>query len=80
LLSKPTSPVNEAELKRNSMGIVDAGYVVEILGDADWIGIVKDVYVYDARTMGAMNQPIAHGYLASDTVKNAELLQEGKRS
>lgn len=79
LLSKPTSPVNEAELKRNSMGIVDAGCVVEILGDADWIGIVKEVYLYDARTMDAVDQPIAHGYLVSDTVKNAELLQEGKR-
>jgi len=78
LLGKPTSPVNEAELRRNSMGIVDAGYIVEILGDADWIGIVKEVYLYDATTVDAVGQPIAHGYLVSDMVKRAELLEAGK--
>lgn len=80
LMSKPRSPVNEAELRRNSMGIVDAGYIVEVLGDADWIGIVKEVYLYDATTVDAVDQHIAHGYLISDSAKCAELLQEGKPS
>ena len=80
LMSTPKPPVNEAELRRNSMGIVDAGYIVEILGDADWIGMVKEVYLHDATTVDAVDQPIAHGYLIGDTAKSAELLQEGKPS
>jgi len=78
LMSEPKPPVNEAELGRNSMGIVDGGYIVEMLGDADWIGMVKEVYLYDATTVDAVDQPIAHGYLVGDTVKSAELMAEGK--
>ncbi len=79
LVREAKPPANEAQLKRSSMGIVDAGYIVEIISNADWIGVVKEVYLYKATTMDEMDQPIAHGYLIGNTIKSAELVQEGQR-
>lgn len=79
LMSEPEPPANEAELRRNLMGIVDAGYIVEILSNADWIGVVKEVYLYKATTMDEVDEPIARGYLVSNTVNDTELVYEGKR-
>ncbi len=76
LIREPKAPVNEAQLKRNLMGIVDAGYIVEILGIADWVGVIKEVYLYKATTMEQVDEPIAHGYLLTNACKNAELLQQ----
>ena len=79
ILGEAEVPANEMQLKRNSMGIVAAGHIVEILGDADWIGVIKEVYLYQATTMEEVEEPIAHGHLLTNTCQNAELLQEGHR-
>ncbi len=79
MLREAEVPANEMQLKRNSMGIVAAGHIVEILGDADWIGVVKEVYLYKATTIEEVDEPIAHGHLLTNACRNAELLQEGRR-
>ena len=75
LVNSTQVPQNDAQLRRASMGVVEAGYIVEMIADANWVGSVKEVYLYNARTMEEVREPIARGYLLADLYKRTTKLQ-----
>jgi DNA-binding response OmpR family regulator len=75
LVNSAQAPANDLQLRRISMGIVEAGYIVEILADANWVGSVKEVYLYNARTVEEVRDPAARGYLLTDLYKRATKVQ-----
>ncbi len=75
LVNATSVPQNEAQLRRMSMGIVEAGRIVEIVADANWVGSIKEVYLYAATTMEEIREPLARGYLLADLYKRVKKLQ-----
>jgi CheY-like chemotaxis protein len=75
LVSAPQNPANATQMRRLSMGLVEAGYIIEILAEANWMGSIKEVYLYNARTLEETKEPIARGYLLVDLYRLAEKLQ-----
>ncbi len=75
LVNQPQTPATDLQLRRMSMGLVEAGFIVEILAEASWTGAVKEVYLYDATVLEEVREPIARGYLLTDLYRQATLLQ-----
>lgn len=75
LVNQPQTPATDLQLRRMSMGLVEAGFIVEILAEASWTGAVKEVYLYDATVLEEVREPIARGYLLANLYRQATLLQ-----
>ena len=74
VLKEPTFPGNEAQLRRNTVTIINSGTKVEIIGTRqEWFGPAwKEVYVYDNN-----DQISAHGWIIGDTAKKARRVKKG---
>ena len=77
LLSEPEVPAEQEQLERSTMAVVDSGYIVEILGDGNWVGLTKEVYLYKATAMAEVDQPIAHGYIVANMYRGTDLGRDG---
>jgi len=75
LVNQPQTPANDLQLRRMSMGLVEAGFIVEIIADASWTGAAKEVYLYEATTVEEIRQPIARGYLLTGLYRQATRLE-----
>ena len=75
LVGSPQVPASSAQMRRLTMGLVEAGYIVEIIAEANWVGSIKEVYLYNARTLEEVQEPIARGYLLVDLYRLAEKVQ-----
>jgi DNA-binding response OmpR family regulator len=75
LVRAPQVPANATQMRRLSMGLVEAGYLVELIAEANWMGSIKEVYLYNARTLEEIKEPIARGYLLVDLYRRAEKVQ-----